>query len=141
MIAYIDSSVVVRLVFAQAEPLRAWHEIERGLSSVLLRVECLRVVDQARIRFRLSDAEVARRRAGMLQLLDGIELIPMNSIVLDRAAEPFPTSLGTLDALHLASALAIRDAVPSVMLATHDERLGVAASALGFEVHGIGIAP
>ena len=138
MIAYIDSSVVVRLAFAQAAPLRVWHEIERALSSALLRVECLRVVDQARIRFRLSDAQVAQRRSAVLELLDAIEVVPLGSSVLDRAGEPFPTSLGTLDALHLATALAIRAELPSVMVATHDERLGLAASAMGFEVHGIG---
>ena len=140
MIAYIDSSIVVRLVFAEAAPLGAWSQIERGLSSALLRVECLRVVDQARIRFGLPDGEVARRRGAMLELLDGIEQLPLDSSVLHRAEEPFPTTLGTLDALHLATALAIRNELPSVMLATHDERLGLAASALGFEVHGIGSA-
>jgi predicted nucleic acid-binding protein len=136
VIAYIDSSVVVRLVFAQPAPLAEWGAIERGLSSALLRVECLRVVDQARIRFHLSDQEVARRRAAMLELLDAIDLVPLDPIVLDRAAEPFPTSLGTLDALHLATALAIREEIPAVTLTTHDERLGLAAASLGFDVRG-----
>jgi predicted nucleic acid-binding protein len=136
LIAYIDSSIVVRLVFGQPEALAEWDGIERGLSSALLRVECLRVVDQARIRFRLPDLEIARRRAAMIELLEAIELVPLDSSVLDRAGEPFPTSLGTLDALHLATALAIRDEIPSVMLATHDESLGLAAASLGFEVHG-----
>lgn len=123
-------------MFGQPEALAEWVGIERGLSSALLRVECLRVVDQARIRFRLPDVEVARRRAAMIELLDAIELVPLELSVLDRAGEPFPTSLGTLDALHLATALAIRDEIPSVILATHDESLGVAAASLGFEVHG-----
>lgn len=56
--------------------------------------------------------------------------------VLVRAADPFPTPLGTLDALHLASALLVREEVPDVMLATHDERLATAAVAMGFGVHG-----
>jgi predicted nucleic acid-binding protein len=136
LIAYIDSSIVVRLVFGQPDALAEWERIERGLSSVLLRVECLRVVDQARIRFRLPDPEVARRRSAMFELLDAIEQVPLDWSVLDQAGQPFPTSLGTLDALHLATALAIRDEIPSVMLATHDESLGLAAASLGFEVHG-----
>lgn len=139
MIAYIDSSVIVRLVFAQPAPLAEWGRIERALSSALLRVECLRVVDQARVRFGLPDQEVARRRTATLEMLGAIDKVPLEQPILDRAGDPFPTSLGTLDALHLASALAVRDVEPSVVFATHDRELGLAASAMGFEVHGIDV--
>jgi predicted nucleic acid-binding protein len=52
-------------------------------------------------------------------------------------ADLFPTSLGTLDALHLATALAIRDELPSMAFATHDRSLANAATAVGYEVHGL----
>jgi hypothetical protein len=56
---------------------------------------------------------------------------------LSRAAQPLPLTLGTLDALHLASALAWREhAGESVVLATHDARLGAAARALGLGIIG-----
>lgn len=48
------------------------------------------------------------------------------------------TSVGTLDALHLATALAVRAQVPSMVLATHDRELGLAATAMGFNVLGVG---
>ena len=137
MIAYIDSSVILRLVLGQAKPLNVWHRLERAVASDLARVECLRTIDRARLVDRLDDHTVATRRSGLLALLDGVELVAVEPSILDRAAEPFPTSISTLDALHLATALAIRDEIPALAFATHDESLGNAATALGFEVHGI----
>jgi hypothetical protein len=49
-----------------------------------------------------------------------------------------PMPLGTLDALHLATALIWRDRVGALqMLATHETALGTAARSYGFEVRGI----
>jgi hypothetical protein len=56
--------------------------------------------------------------------------------VLDRAAEPFPTGLASLDAIHLSSALLAREQIEGLPLATHDHELATAARAVGFEVHG-----
>lgn len=137
MIAYVDSSVVLRFVLGQEDRLTSWRDIDRAIASELVRVECLRSIDRVRVVAGLSDANVAERRAGLLRLLDGFELVGLEPAILDRAADPFPTSLGTLDALHLATAVAIRDQVPDLVVATHDVALGLAASALGFEVHGL----
>ncbi len=51
-----------------------------------------------------------------------------------RAAEPLPTTLGTLDALHLASALLVRASDLELAFATHDLELAIAAGAMGFEI-------
>jgi hypothetical protein len=45
--------------------------------------------------------------------------------------------LGSLDAVHLASALLIRPDIPDLAFATHDVELGTAARAMDFEVLGI----
>ena len=58
--------------------------------------------------------------------------------VLTRASDPMPMSLGTLDALHLATALTWRDRMePLPTMVTHDTALGSAAQAFGFDVRGI----
>ena len=44
--------------------------------------------------------------------------------------------LGSLDAIHLASALLIRDSFEGLALATHDREVAMAARAEGFRVHG-----
>jgi hypothetical protein len=57
--------------------------------------------------------------------------------VLNRATEPLPTPLGTLDALHLATALVWRDRMGTApVVVTHDAALALAARAFGFEVRG-----
>jgi hypothetical protein len=100
--------------------------------------ECLRTLDRLRVRAGLSDAEIAGRRATILNLINSLELIEIDSIVLDRAAQPMPTELGTLDAIHLASALLWKDATGvDPVLTTHDGALGLAAQAHGFTVLGI----
>jgi predicted nucleic acid-binding protein len=137
LIAYLDSSVVLRVLFGQADSLATWRSIDRALSSELIRVECLRAIDRLRIRERLDERTIGRQRAAMIETLQAIEMVALDGPVLDRASDPFPTSIGTLDAIHLASALAIRDQVPSMAFATHDDRLGLAAASVGFEVHGV----
>ena len=78
----------------------------------MISTESLRTLDRLRIRAGLSDIEVARRRATVLALLDSLELIEIqDSVVLERAAQPMPTELGTLDAIHLASALLWQNSV------------------------------
>jgi len=138
MIAYVDSSVLLRLALGQPNALPEWRQIDRGVSSALISTESLRTLDRVRIRAGLSDIEVARRRATILNLIDSLELVQIDSVVLDRAAQPMPTELGTLDAIHLASALLWKDAMRiDPVMATHDGALGLAAQAHGLRVLGI----
>ena len=137
MIAYIDSSVLLRVAFRQANALMQWARVERGVSSALILTESLRTLDRARLRADLSDLEVARRRSTILALVDSLELVEIDSVILDRAAQPMPTELGTLDAIHLASALLWKDATGiEPVMATHDVALGLAAQAHGLKVLG-----
>ena len=138
MIAYVDSSVLLRVALGQPNALPEWRDIERGVSSALVMTESLRTLDRVRLRVNLSDIEVARRRATILALIDSLELVEIDSSVLDRAAQPMPTELGTLDAIHLASALLWKDALGSdPVMATHDKALALAAQAHGLKVLGI----
>jgi predicted nucleic acid-binding protein len=131
---YIDSSVLLRIVMSQPDRLKEWLGIERPVSSELIRVECLRTIDRLRLAARLDDDDISFRREAALEHLSRFDLIAMDSGVLERAAEPFPTALGTLDALHLASALVARREIPDLHFATHDRELATAARATGFEV-------
>jgi predicted nucleic acid-binding protein len=137
MIAYVDSSVLLRLVLGQPNALAEWRQIDRAVSSALISTESLRTLDRVRIRTGLSDLEVSRRRATILQLIGSLELVDVDSNVLERAAQPMPTELGTLDAIHLASALLWQDAMDiDPVMATHDTALGLAAKAHGLKVLG-----
>ena len=136
MIAYVDTSVLLRIVLGESKPLKQWGSIDVALSSELIRVEALRSIDRARIQLQLSDAELSDRRAGILATLAGFHLARVNRRVLARAAEPFPTSLRTLDAIHLATAELARTDHAGLVFATHDGELGRAARAIGFQVIG-----
>lgn len=49
MIAYLDSSVLLRVILGQANALREWSAIEGGVVSALVEVECLRTLDRLRV--------------------------------------------------------------------------------------------
>lgn len=136
MNVYVDSSVLLRVVLAEPNRLSSWSRIEQPVASELIRLECLRTIDRARIVLRLDDDEVAGRRAAILEAIETFALVPVSTAVLERAAEPFPTLVGSLDAIHLASALMVRADIDSFTFATHDVRLGRAARAVGFAVEG-----
>jgi predicted nucleic acid-binding protein len=138
LIAYVDSSVVLRLVLGEPGPLAEWDELRQGVTSALAEVEVLRTLD--RLRFgappAAADAVTGRREAAF-RILEGLDTIEITRGVLARAAQPLPTPLGTLDAIHLVSAMAWREQFEPLVFATHDVALAAAARASGFEVIGV----
>ena len=137
MNVYVDSSVVLRVILGEPQRLRSWTRITHAMSSELIRLETLRTIDRARVTLGLGDHEVALRRAAALETLDGLSLVPVTTTVLERAAEPFPTLIGSLDAIHLATALLVRPRFDQLAFATHDLQLGLAARSVGFAVEGV----
>jgi predicted nucleic acid-binding protein len=137
VIAYLDSSVLLRLVFGEPGKLQEFSQVEYAVSSEILKVECLRTIDRLRIRALLTDEEVATRNEAVFAVLNRTELVLLSPPVLERASQPFPTGVRTLDALHLTSALLWRQAEgKELAFLTHDRELGLAARALGFQVLG-----
>lgn len=138
MIAYVDASILLRVALGQPDALPEWRQIAQGVASALVTTECLRTLDRLRLRAGLSDAEVALRRATILALVESLELVEIDSVVLDRAAQPMPTELGTLDAIHLSTALLWKDLTHAdLIMATHDTALALGAQAHGLHVVGV----
>jgi predicted nucleic acid-binding protein len=136
--AYLDSSVVLRLLLGQPDALAEWGEVETGVASALVEVECLRTLDRLRWIGAISDDGLAERRGAVFALMAAMEVVEVTRTVLARASQPLPTALGTLDALHLASALLWREqSGAELALATHDAAMGRAARASGFPVIGL----
>lgn len=104
---------------ALREELAEW---DGYVSSSLLGVEAIRVCA------RHGDEYARDARAW----LEGVALLPLDHAVLDEASSLEPTGLRSLDALHLATALSIRDELGA--LVCYDERLGEAAADRGFKV-------
>ena len=117
---YLDTSVVLAALLAERRrpPAGLWRE--RLVSSRLLEYE-LGVRSHAR---EIEPSVVAATLAR-------IGLVEMTPTVLERALAPFPTPVRTLDALHLATVVYLRGHGQPVQLATYDERMAAAATALG----------
>jgi len=137
LIAYLDSSVLLRVILRQPDALKEWKRVRAGVASALVEVECLRTLDRFRLVHRIADEAIARRREAVYRILETIEIVELTRAVLSRAAQPFPTSLGTLDAIHLATAILWAEhSGESLVMATHDTTLAIAARACGLEVVG-----
>ena len=137
MIAYIDTSALLRIVLREPGALDDLRAYEALVSSEIIAVESARTIDRLRLQHSLTSEEAAERIRAIKEWLEAIDLVLLRPSVLNRASEPMPMPIGTLDAIHLATALLWRDRIgPLAVMATHDTTLGAAARAFGFEVRG-----
>lgn len=137
MIAYLDASVVLRLILGESGRLAEWKRVESAVASALTEVECLRTLDRLGRAGALTEHHVASRREEVYRLLESVDVVEIARPILRRASEPFPVPLGTLDAIHLATAIAWRDATANALvMATHDRALAGAARSVGLRVIG-----
>jgi len=120
---YLDSSAFVKVVVEEPESaaLRDFlaGEPARFVSSALLRTESLRA-----IRHQGPEA-----RSGVREGLRRVDLIAIDDRILDAAGLLEPGVLRTLDAIHVATALAIGDDLEAII--TYDDRMIDAARLLG----------
>ncbi|HUF34579.1 MAG TPA: PIN domain-containing protein [Gemmatimonadales bacterium] len=138
MNAYLDSSIILRVVLGQPARWEDWSSVTLGIASGLVEVECLGTLDRLRQEGALTDEELALRRETVYRLLEEMELVEPTTPVLRRAAQPLPVPLGTLDAIHLATALLWRETRRlDLVIATHDRALALAARANGLRAVGV----
>lgn len=125
MAVYLDSSAIVKLAVLEpeSEALRRHLRRRRPLvSSALARTEVLRALLPA------GDEAVAAGR----RVLASLDIVRLNDRVLDRAATLLPTTLRSLDAIHLATAARLGSDLSEIV--TYDDRMAEAARALGHRV-------
>lgn len=124
---YVDSSAIVKLVAPEPETtalVEALRSDPDTISSALTRVEVMRAVRRAGASAGRADRASA--------VLDRVALVPIDAEILRRAAVLEPRDLRSLDAIHLATALLLRQDIAGVV--TYDARLGDAAAAAGMAV-------
>ncbi len=139
MIAYIDSSVVLRVLLSEPHTLPEWPHIHIALVSSLLRVESCRTLDRYVHNAQLSEDDYSAKVAKVDDMLDQALVFEIDEPLLRAASRRLPVRLATLDAIHLATAERFRDALGSrdpFVFATHDHELATAARAAGFDVIG-----
>jgi uncharacterized protein len=129
-IGYAESSALVKLALPEPESSdlrRSFAELDRLVTSELV------VTEVTRAALRDSEAAGARARAALLNL----EMIPVDRPVLERAAMLEPRSLRSLDAIHVATALALESA--DVVFYSYDHRTIEGAQANGLTVTSPGV--
>jgi predicted nucleic acid-binding protein len=136
MRTYVDSSIVLRYILNDDPALKTAKASDAVGSSDLLVIECQRVLQRERMAAHLDDQQYAECVALLEDILGQLHLIEIGPAVKRRAAGPFPTVIGTLDAIHLASALLWADAEPEnqVAIVTLDKQLALCARTLGLRV-------
>jgi predicted nucleic acid-binding protein len=130
-VLYADTSALVKLVVREAESDAIEAEVSRWdliATSDIAAIELPRATARARADGR---AGVADGRV-VLELLGALAIVPTTDDVRALAATMEPVELRTLDAIHLAAALALGDDLAAVL--TYDHRMADAARARGIEV-------
>ncbi|PYN58344.1 MAG: VapC toxin family PIN domain ribonuclease [Candidatus Rokuibacteriota bacterium] len=117
---YLDASALVKLVVREPESV-ALMEFLREHPDRVSSALALAEVPRALRRARFGAAE--RRRAR--EVLARVALVDIDRRALAAAAAIEPPTVRTLDAIHLATALALREDLAA--LVTYDRRLAVAA--------------
>ena len=124
-LAYVDSSALLKLITHEPETLALQQELGRWprlVSSALALTEVSRAV--------LRAAPMLLPRAAAV--LAGVDQFAISRTRLQDAASLQPPGLRTLDAIHVATALAIGSRVGALI--TYDKRLATAAAWHGLTV-------
>lgn len=138
MTVYLDTSVILRRLFSHGESLDPWGGWEAAYTSSLTRTEFLRAIDRLRLQGDLTDGERVAVQQQFVELWESCYHVPLTGAILDQAAAPMPTVVGTLDAIHVVTACEVKNLVDGPMeVATHDRQLGRAAQAFGLTVRGV----
>ncbi len=123
---YLDSSALLKLLFEESESqaLAQWLSERAATPKVSSELAKVEVVRAAR---RLDPDVVPAARA----LVSQLDLLRLSGGLIDEAADAGGPLLGTLDAVHLASALSIRADLTAFV--AYDNRLIAAAEAAGIK--------
>jgi predicted nucleic acid-binding protein len=122
---YLDASAFVKLVVPEPETpslSAALNSVVRLVASEILEVEVLRASRRAGADTRGARAQLA-----------AVRLMPLTDEIRALAGELDPPSIRSLDAIHVASALSLRERLKGLF--TYDERMSRAARDAGLDVY------
>ena len=142
---YAESSAVLAWLLGEPSGNAVRDALRRAelvAASDITLVECDRVLIRAVTTGEIDEAAGADRRALLNAAASHWQLWRVSSEITERARRPFPTEpIRTLDALHLASALAVKSAIPGVQVLSLDARIRRAAKNLGFSLQPERVEP
>jgi predicted nucleic acid-binding protein len=137
---YAETSAVLRWLCAEegGEAIRATlAAADKVISSRLTLIETRRVLRRAERGGRITAAAAADLLAAFAQAASTWAIVEISEEIARRAEEGFPDEpVRTLDAIHLASALFLRQSFPELVVVSVDQRLRANAALLGFRADG-----
>ena len=135
---YAESSAVLSWLFGESRGTAVRNLLRRAdsvMASDLTLVECDRVIIRARVLDEISEKQAQHCRSRLVEVSNHWYILKLGAQIVERARLPFHHEpIRTLDALHIASALTGRTAIPDLALLTLDERIRTAAKELGFKI-------
>ena len=138
MTLYAESSAVLAWLLGEPGGHRVRDLLQRAqmvMASDLLLIECDRVLIRAVTLGDIPEGAATERRSHLNAAAARWHVFRLGTAIVERGRRPFPDEpTRSLDAIHLASALAARSAVPDVELLSLDQRIRQAAKHLGFMI-------
>jgi len=135
---YAESSAVLAWLLGEPQGddvRRLLADAEEVLTSVLTLVETERVLIRAQAVEGLKEADVMDRWRVLARARRHWHLLGLHDDIVERASRPFPGEpIGTLDAVHLGSALAARAAFPELAILSLDASIRRTGIDLGFQL-------
>ena len=132
MNCYVDSSVLLRYLLAGDQNFRRIDEFTKAGSSELLHIECSRVIHRYRIEGMITDKQLEEAMMHFNEIYEAFSIFAISTKVKQRSAGSFPTAIGALDAIHLATAAlwAEQEEEPMVIF-TFDDQMKTCAHSMG----------
>jgi predicted nucleic acid-binding protein len=134
-VLYLESSAVVAWLFGEtpaAEVRRAMNQAEIRVASWLTIVEAERVLQRAVAQRVITEATAHKLRRELERERANWTMMSLTAEILLRAGRAFPIEpVKTLDAIHLATALAFSESFPDLKILALDRRISENATALG----------
>lgn len=138
MTAYLDASVILRVLLGEPGPSVQRQPDDEVFSTEVVEVEVFRALDRARVVGRLTDDGLAVKSKEASDYLATVRLVPVSHAVIVRARATFPVVVRALDALHVATAEWLHEELGQPLdFWTHDARQGRAALCRALDVRGL----
>ena len=136
MKVYAESSAILAWILGEGSApsvVETLAEAGAVFASELTVIEVDRGLDRSARDARLTPRQLSEARSVLNKAIAVWTIVEIRGEIVERARRPFPQEpIRTLDAIHLASALAIRETVGPVSLLTLDARVRRSAYELGF---------
>ena len=134
--AFLDSSVILRVILNEPHQLKEFKQVEKGFCSQIAKLECLRTLDRLHFSIRANEKEILSWREIFYEIYAKLTVIPVTAQVIDLASQPLGFSLKSLDAIHLITCQLLQRSVTQMPMFTHDTKLAAAVKSIGIKVFG-----